>query len=114
VSGKYTIGPDVDLDREDVRLADGTRLTPAIAEEMADSALREVRAGRPSLTGRGGRSPQVSFRLPPSMRDAAEQQARREGKKRLPARPRRARALPRPPLSLTSTRHAAPLAGPAR
>ena len=79
MSGKYTIGPDVDLDREDVRLADGTRLTPAIAEEMADSALREVRAGRPSLTGHGGRSPQVSFRLPPSMRDAAEQQARREG-----------------------------------
>ena len=77
---KYRVGPDVDLEKEDVRLADGTRLTPQIAEEMADSALRQVRAGRPSLTGRGGRSPQVSFRVPRSLRDAAERQARREGK----------------------------------
>ena len=77
---KYTVGPDVDLEKEDVRLADGTRLTPQIAEEMAETALRQARAGRPSLTGRGGRSPQVSFRVPPSLRDAAERQARREGK----------------------------------
>ena len=78
---KYTLGPDIDLEKEDVRLADGTRLTPAIAEEMAESALRlQARAGRPSLTARGGRSPQVSFRVPPSLRDAAERQARREGK----------------------------------
>jgi hypothetical protein len=77
---KYRAGPDVDLEKEDVRLADGTRLTPQIAEEMAESALRQVRAGRPSLAGRGGRSPQVSFRVPPSLRDAAERQARREGK----------------------------------
>lgn len=77
---KYTVGPDVDLGEEDVRLEDGTRLTPEIAEEMAEDALRQVRAGRPSLTGRGGRSPQVSFRVPASLRDAAERQARREGK----------------------------------
>jgi hypothetical protein len=77
---KYTVGPDIDLEQEDVRLADGTRLTPPIAEEMAESALQQVHAGRPSLTGQGGRSPQVSFRVPPSLRDAAERQARREGK----------------------------------
>ena len=40
------------------------------------------RAGIPraSLTGPGKRSPQVSARVPAELRDAAERQARREGK----------------------------------
>jgi hypothetical protein len=71
------IGPDVDLDTEDVRLADGTRLTPGVAAQIVEDAHR---AGRPSLTGPGKHSPQVSARVPPELRDAAEQQARREGK----------------------------------
>ena len=30
------IGPDVDLDREDVRLADGRRLTNTLADEIVE------------------------------------------------------------------------------
>ncbi len=72
------IGPDVDLDQEDIRLADGTRLTPEVAAQVVEDARRA--AGRPSMTGPGKHSPQVSVRVPPELRDATEQQARREGK----------------------------------
>ena len=71
-------GPDVDLDQDDVRLADGTRLTTEVAAQIVQDARRA--AGRPSLTGLGKHSPQVSARVPPELRDAAERQARREGK----------------------------------
>jgi hypothetical protein len=72
------LGPDVDLDKEDVRLADGTRLTTEAAAGIVEDARRA--AGRPSLTGPGKHSPQVSARVPAELRDAAERQARREGK----------------------------------
>jgi len=72
------IGPDVDLDQEDVRLANGTRLTTEIATQIVQDARRAV--GRPSLTGPGKHSPHVSARVSPELRDAAERQARREGK----------------------------------
>jgi hypothetical protein len=78
VSDDSPIGPDVDLERDDIRLADGTRLTPDIAAGIVEDVRRA--AGRPSLTGPGRHSPQVSARVPAELRDAAEQQARREGK----------------------------------
>ena len=78
VTGDTPIGPDVDLDHEDVRLADGTRLTSEVAAQIIKDARRA--AGRPSLTGPGKHSPQVSARVPPELREAAEQQAKREGK----------------------------------
>lgn len=78
---RYTvsdIGPDVDLATEDIRLADGTRLTP----DVADSLAAEIRskAGRPSLGRAGTRSPSIAFRLPADLRDKAEQLAEQEGK----------------------------------
>ena len=78
VSRDTPIGPDVDLGAEDVRLADGTRLTNEVAAQIVQDARRA--AGRPSLTGPGKHSPQVSARVPAELRDAAERQARREGK----------------------------------
>ena len=72
------IGPDVDLEREDVRLPDGTRLTEQRASEIADDVRR--RAGRPSLTGEATASPRISFRITPSVRDQAAEIAAREGK----------------------------------
>lgn len=72
------IGPDVDLDREDIRLADGTRLTNELAAQIAEDALRSV--GRPSLSGARQRSPQIAFRVPPAVRDLAAELAAREGK----------------------------------
>ncbi|MDQ3602072.1 MAG: CopG family transcriptional regulator [Actinomycetota bacterium] len=72
------IGPDVDVDREDIQLADGTRLT----EEIADGIVEQVRrsSGRPSLTGEAAASPQIAFRVAPSVRDRAAEVAAREGK----------------------------------
>ena len=72
------IGPDVDLDEEDVRLADGTRLT----EHNAAAIVQEVRrrGGRPSLTGEAATSPRIVFRVAPSVRDRAAEIAAREGK----------------------------------
>lgn len=72
------IGPDVDLEREDIRLADGTRLTDEVAAEIAENARRSV--GRPSLSGVRQRSPQIAFRVPPAVRDQAAEVASREGK----------------------------------
>ena len=72
------IGPDVDLDAEDVRLADGTRLTEQRAAEIVDEVRR--RGGRPSLTGEGAASPRIAFRVTPGVRDRAAQVAAREGK----------------------------------
>src|SRR4051812_30299669 len=72
------IGLDVDLDAEDVRLADGARLTDEKAAEIVDEVRR--RAGRPSLTGAAAASPRITFRITPSVRDRASKIAAREGK----------------------------------
>lgn len=78
VTPNTAIGDDVDLDRDDVRLPDGTRLT----EQRAKEIVQDVRArgGRPSLTGDAAVSPRVSFRLTPDVRDRAAAVAEREGK----------------------------------
>lgn len=72
------IGPDVELDTDDVRLAAGTRLTEQKAAEIADEVRR--RGGRPSLTGEAAASPRIAFRVPPDIRERAAKIAAREGK----------------------------------
>lgn len=78
ITSSTPIGPDVDLDRDDVRLADGTRLTEQEAADIVDEVRR--RGGRPSLTGRAAVSPRIAFRVDPRVRDSAAQIADREGK----------------------------------
>ena len=78
VTADSPIGPDVDLDDEDVRLADGTRLTEQRAAEIVDEVRR--RGGRPSLTGEAAASPRIAFRVTPGVRDRAAHVAAREGK----------------------------------
>ena len=70
---------------------DGLTITEADAARLAadfeadDSALDGVdvefprKAGRPSLAGGTGKSPQVSFRLSPAVRDRAERIAAERG-----------------------------------
>jgi len=72
------IGRDVDLDREDIRLPDGIRLTSA----EADAIVEEVRrvGGRPSVSGDPTRSSQIAFRVAADVRDRAAQVAAEEGK----------------------------------
>jgi hypothetical protein len=57
-------GGDIDLDAEDVRLADGTRLTEAGAAALAEEILHTVGRGRPSLTAPGEHSPQLRLSVP--------------------------------------------------
>lgn len=86
---RYVVGPDstiedVDLDEEDVRLLDGRRLTDELADKIARDAVAEARRrnlipGGKSLAGDGSHSPRVQFRVPESLRAAAEAKAAAEG-----------------------------------
>ena len=78
VAADSPIGPDVDLDTDDVRLPDGTRLNGQHADEIVEEVRR--RAGRPSLTGEPAVSPRIAFRVTPDVRDRAAGIAAREGK----------------------------------
>jgi hypothetical protein len=76
------IGPDVDLDEEEFFTADGRRLTEALAAEMAERAIERVRRrGRPSVTGAGARTPSLTVRVPPQVRDALESIADKQGRR---------------------------------
>lgn len=86
-----TIGPDVDLEREDVRDAQGRRITEEYVERALSDILDEdapvtpssvtyPRRGRRSLTGSGVHSPRVSFRVSDDLQRRAQAKARREGK----------------------------------
>lgn len=77
------IGPDIDLDQEEVYLADGSRLSEAKAEELAEWALeqRRSRRGRPSITGGEMHTPNLTVRVKPSARAALEQIAVAQGRR---------------------------------
>ncbi len=75
---------DIDLDTEVVRREDGRRQTNELAEQLAEETLAEARSrnlvpGRKSLSGSGIHSPRVRFRLPDSLRSAADKRAAEEG-----------------------------------
>jgi hypothetical protein len=71
-------GGAIDLDVEDVRLADGTRLTEAKAHSLAQEVLTRTGRGRPSLTAPGERSPQLRLSVPAELRTRLQAQADRE------------------------------------
>lgn len=72
------------------RTAAGTKLTRKVVRELADEAERGYdladahieypRRGRPSLTASGERSPQITVRITPDLRDRAADRAAAEGK----------------------------------
>jgi hypothetical protein len=77
-SPDYTFGGYVDLEVDEVREPDGTRLTEARAQEIVE----EVRRGRPALGRRRqrGHSPQITVRLAEATREKATQRAAAEGR----------------------------------
>jgi hypothetical protein len=85
MSGRKSDKPDkwTTSSGEVVREADAARLAEEF--ELDDTSLDSVditfprKAGRPSLTGGTGTSPQVTFRLSPSVRDQAERLAADRG-----------------------------------
>ena len=76
---KYIWGPDVDQDKEVVLDKRGRRITEARAAQISRQILREVAAGRPSLTGTGKVSPEVKARVPQAMKDKLEREAKKYG-----------------------------------
>lgn len=80
MKGKHEVGPDVDLDAEQVLDRQGRRVTEEYAERAAEEALRLARPGRPALGAVGQHSPRVSFRVPERVRREAEQRAAVEGR----------------------------------
>jgi predicted HicB family RNase H-like nuclease len=78
ITSERPIGKDVDLQGEDVRLPDGTRVTDDLFDDIVEEVRR--RGGRPSLTGDASVSPRVSFRVTPGVRERAAIIAEREGK----------------------------------
>jgi predicted HicB family RNase H-like nuclease len=77
---EYVVGKDVDLDTDDVRDSQGRKVTREYAERAAEQALDAIGRGRPSLGGRAGRSPQVTFRVTPELRAKADAEATRQGR----------------------------------
>lgn len=77
------VGPDIDLDEEEVYLPDGTRLTEAKAAEMAEEAMQHHyrERGRPSLTGGREKTPNLTIRVAPSTRAALERIAEAQGRR---------------------------------
>lgn len=71
-TSKYRVTPDahvsdIDLESEEFVLPDGSRLTEARAEELADAAERRranLIPGRKSLSGNGAHSPVIQVRVP--------------------------------------------------
>ncbi len=80
MSQRHQVGPDVDLDAEDVRDRQGRRITTEYAERASEEALQVARPGRPPLGATGQASPRVSFRVPEQTRRRAEHRARAEGR----------------------------------
>ena len=75
-----SIGADVDLNTEEIRLADGRRLTDVLAEHIAERALAR-HPGRPSVSGGGRRTPSMTVRVAPQTREALEKLAEAQGKR---------------------------------
>jgi len=71
------LGPDVDLEAEEIRDSRGERVTDAYAE----AAVTAIRRGRPSIDDEeGGDAPRVQFRVPTRLLDKARARAAAEGK----------------------------------
>lgn len=76
------VGPDIDLDKEEVYLSDGTRLTEAEAEAFSERVLTQARRrGRPSVSEVAVRTPNLTVRVPPDVRAALERIAKAQGRR---------------------------------
>lgn len=75
---KYTLGPDVDLDKEVVLDTNGRRITEARARQIARE-VHEFAVGRPSLSNPGVHSPEIKARVPLKLKKSLQREAKRRG-----------------------------------
>lgn len=75
------VGPDIDLDEEQILLPDGSRLTEEAAEQLAERVVEQRRAGRPSLIGGKAHTPSLTVRVRPGVRSALEEIAQKQGRR---------------------------------
>ncbi len=75
---KYTLGPDVDLDKEVVLDSNGRRITEARARQIA-RRTHELAVGRPSLSSPGVHSPEIKARVPLKLKKSLQREAKRRG-----------------------------------
>lgn len=78
MTGNYVLGPDIDLDAEEVTDNTGRRITEARAEELGREAIAKA-VGRPSLSAPGQHSPEIKARVPTELRDRLVRAARARG-----------------------------------
>lgn len=71
---------DIDLEAEDVRLPDGSRLTEAKVDEIVER-LHARHPGRPSVSGERGHTPAMTVRVSPAARAALEEIATAQGRR---------------------------------
>ncbi|MHB8325305.1 MAG: ribbon-helix-helix protein, CopG family [Candidatus Dormibacteria bacterium] len=74
------IGPDVDLEVEDIRLPDGGRLTEVKVAEIAER-VHGRHPGRPSVSGDRERTPAMTVRVTPAARASLEEIASAQGRR---------------------------------
>ena len=75
---KYTLGPDVDLDKEVVFDTNGRRITEARARQIARQT-HDLVVGRPSLSSPGVHSPEIKARVPLKLKKSLQREAKRRG-----------------------------------
>ncbi len=74
------IGPDVNLEAEEIWLPDGTRLTEAKVAEIVER-VHDRHPGRPSVSGDRGRTPGMTVRVTPAARASLEEIASAQGRR---------------------------------
>lgn len=77
---KHPTDADVDLETEDTRLPDGSRLTEAAAEEIVER-VHNRHPGRPSVSGGRERTPVMTVRVTRATRAALEEIASGKGRR---------------------------------
>lgn len=75
---KYTLGRDVDLDKEVVLDTNGRRITEARARRIARET-HDLVVGRPSLSSPGVHSPEIKARVPMKLKKSLQREAKRRG-----------------------------------
>ena len=76
-SSRFSLGSDINLDKEILRDKKGQRITEARARKLAEDVFKNI--GRPSLSASRIHSPQVRVRVPQKLRKKLDREARRRG-----------------------------------